>query len=154
MPETNLFLLFTVPLERLAIPYMVTGSVASILYGEPRFTQDVDLVIDLNEGHASQIGKAFPQTEFYCPPEEVIRIEIARQRRGHFNLIHHDTGFKADVYLMGDSELHRWAMPNRRLVKIGSEQLAVARPEYVILRKLEFYREGHSGKHLRDTRPF
>ncbi len=48
MPEANLFLVFLEPLNRAAIPYMVTGSVASLVYGEPRLTHDVDLVVELN----------------------------------------------------------------------------------------------------------
>ena len=48
MPETiDLFLVFIRPLNRLSIPYMVTGSAASMAYGEPRMTHDIDLVVEL-----------------------------------------------------------------------------------------------------------
>ena len=98
MPEANLFLVFLEPLNRAAIPYMVTGSVASLVYGEPRLTHDVDLVVELNISRAGEFAGLFPMEQFYCPPEEVIRIEALRETRGHFNLIHHATGFKADIY--------------------------------------------------------
>jgi hypothetical protein len=66
------------------------------------------------------------------------------------DVIHHETGFKADIYLAGQDELHRWAMERRRQVDVGGETYWVAPVEYVIIRKLEYYKEGHSEKHLRD----
>ena len=75
---------------------MVTGAVAATIYGEPRLTHDIDLVIDLRLQDIEGFVDAFPFEEFYCPPPEVIRLEASRSQRGHFNLIHHDTGLKAD----------------------------------------------------------
>jgi len=93
-----------------------------------------------------------PPEDFYCPPEEVIRIEIAREARGHFNIIHHDTGFKADIYPVGSEDLHKWAIANRRKVVLSGDVIWLAPPEYVIVRKLQFYSEGKSPKHLADIR--
>ncbi len=153
MPGLELFEIFTRPLENLGVSYLVTGAVASIVYGEPRTTHDIDLVLDLHTRDVARLPQAFPPQEFYCPPEEVIRVEIARTDRGHFNLIHHDTGYKADIYLKGGHPLHAWAFPRRRTITLpGGSQMSIAPPEYVILRKLEFYREGRSDKHLRDIR--
>ena len=36
-------------LEHLQIPYLVTGVIASIAYGEPRLTNDIDVVVALRE---------------------------------------------------------------------------------------------------------
>ena len=143
---------FIRPLEERGIVYMITGSVASMVYAEPRATLDVDLVIELPLERAREFLEAFPESEFYRPPLEVVREECARDSRGHFNLIHHDTGFKADVYLAGADPLHRWALENRRRIEHESAPFTLAPPEYVILRKLEFWREGRSDKHLRDIR--
>ena len=101
MPEENLFYLFVSRLNAAHLNYMVTGAVASIIYGEPRLTHDIDIVVEINEDQVDKIVGAFPLEEFYCPPPEVLMLEIKRSRRGHFNLIHHDTGFKADIYLLG-----------------------------------------------------
>ena len=76
----------------------------------------------------------------------------AREQRGHFNLIHSNTGFKADFYTSGRDELHAWAFRNARRMEYRGEPIVVAPPVYVILRKLEYYREGGSDKHLRDIR--
>jgi hypothetical protein len=131
---------------------MVSGSVAVVVYGEPRLTHDVDLVAVLEPQHIAGMAQAFPPADFYCPPEEEIRLEAERDQRGHFNLIHHQTGFKADVYLAGRDPLHAWALARTRRLDIDGEPIVLAPPEYVIVRKLEFFREGGSEKHLRDIR--
>ena len=129
---------------------MITGSVAGVFYGEPRVTHDVDLVLALGPSDAARIAELFPLEEFYCPPEEIIVREVLRAQRGHFNLIHHQSGFKADVYLANRDPFHRWALSERRMVEVEAEPVHLAPLEYVMVRKLEFYREGGSEKHLRD----
>ena len=130
---------------------MVTGSTAGILYGEPRMTHDVDIVVALALTDVDAFVAAFPLVDFYCPPDDVLAIEVKRGQRGHCNLIHHATGFKADIYIAFD-ELHRWALDHRRTLELDGMTLQVAPVEYVIVRKLEYYRDGKSEKHLRDIR--
>jgi hypothetical protein len=55
-----------------------------------------------------------------------------------------------DVYLAGKDPLHRWGLANRKSVQVEDQVVWVAPVEYVILRKLEYYREGQSEKYLRD----
>ena len=132
---------------------MVSGSVASIVYGEPRLTNDIDLVVVLSAAHIQQLAVLFPLDRFYCPPPEVIAAEARRPRRGHLNLIHQDTGLKADLYLAGSEPLQAWGLARRRRVELGPGQsIWIAPPEYVILKKLEYFREGRSEKHLTDIR--
>jgi hypothetical protein len=152
MQEPDPFLVFVEPLNRAGIPYMVTGSIAGIVYGEPRVTHDVDLVVELHVARIESFITLFPLDRFYCPPEAVIRSEVQRETRGHFNLICHANGYKADIYPIGRDPLHAWAMGIRRCVEIGGIEVWLAPPEYVILRKLQFYQEGGSDKHLRDIR--
>ena len=150
MPEHDLIQVFINRLNKLAVQYMVTGAVAATIYGEPRLTHDIDLVIDLRLQDIERFINAFPLEEFYCPPAEVVRLETGRPQRGHFNLIHHETGLKADIYASGRDSLQKWGLANRKAVLIGGENVWLAPPEFVILRKLEYYREGGSEKHLRD----
>jgi hypothetical protein len=141
---------FIEPLESLGLSYAITGSIAAGFYGEPRTTFDVDIVLLLQPGHLALYREAFPEEQFYVPPAEVLMAEATRRTRGSFNLIHHTTGYKADVYIANRDELHQWALRQRRRLRIGGGELWVAPPEYVILRKLEFYREGGGEKHVRD----
>jgi hypothetical protein len=152
MPEAELSLLFVRPLNQLGVRYMVSGSVAAILYGEPRLTHDVDFIVFLRHKDIARLRQAFPQPEFYVPPVEVIAVEMAREQRGHFNVIHADTGFKADFYTAGRDELQAWGFRHVQRKTFRGEPIVVAPPEYVIVRKLEYFREGGSEKHLRDIR--
>lgn len=145
--------LFVARLTATGSPYMVTGATAAILYGQPRVTNALDVVLSLDDAGRTALLRAFPESEFYVPPESVIRAEQARSQRGHFNLIHHASGYKADIYLAGADPLHARALPQRRRVPwTDGLTLDVAPPEYVVLRKLEFYREGRSAKHPADIR--
>lgn len=152
MPEAELSLLFLRPLNKLGVRYIVGGSLASILYGEPRFTNDLDLVVFLRHEDIRRLIEVFPPSEFYVPPEEVIAAEIARPQKGQFNVIHIGTGFKADIYTTGRDDFNAWAFRHASKMDFKGETIAVAPPECVIVRKLEFYREGGSEKHLRDIR--
>ena len=150
MLEAKLYQIFAGNFNRLGIRYMVTGAAASIVYGEPRLTNDIDVVIDFTPAEVEPFFNSFPLEQFYCPPSEIILVEIARSQRGHFNLIHHETGFKADIYTVGRDKLNHWGLNNRKLINLEGDELWLAPVEYVILRKLEYYREGQSEKHLRD----
>lgn len=56
-----------------AIPYMIVGSVGSIVYGEPRMTKDMDIVIAVGPPSAIVFETLFPPDHYYCPPAEVLR---------------------------------------------------------------------------------
>lgn len=153
MPAPDPIWIFIEKLESAKMRYLVTGSIATIFYGQPRLTHDIDLVLHLKTDEVKKLIEVFSLTEFYCPPEEVIHIEMSRRPYGHFNLIHHKTGFKADVYLEGNDPLHQWAFKNKRQISLSdSQSIWLAPPEYLIIRKLEFYREGGSEKHLKDIK--
>ena len=138
------------PLHGTGLPYMITGSVAAIAYGEPRMTNDVDLVLGLSPGDGEKLVTAFPSSEYYVPPLEIIEEERQRPRHGNFNIIHHETGLRADIYLTGDDPLHEWAFARRTRFPIGGDDIWFAPVEYVIVRKLEYFEESASDRHLRD----
>ena len=153
MLEADLFLLFARPLNQANIRYIIGGSVAAIFYGEPRLTHDVDLVVVLTTGDIQRMSQIFPESDFYVPPIEIIAEEVSRGTSGQFNVIHTSTGYKADFYPAGTGDrLNAWGFRNKREIQFEGETLALAPPEYVIVRKLQFFREGGSEKHLRDIR--
>ncbi len=150
--HNNLFNIFIIPFNQASIRYMVTGSVASIMYGEPRMTHDIDLVVMLTHDDIAKLSILFTEDSFYLPPEEVIRIEMARSSRGHFNIIHHETGYKADIYMMGNDPLQMWGFKNSQKLKLNEEYIWLAPPEYVIVKKLSYWKEGGHEKHIQDIR--
>lgn len=152
MREPDLIELFVQPLDRAHLQYLISGSVAAMLYGEPRVTLDIDFVIFLRADDVAQLPNVYPQPEFYLPPLDVIAAEAARETKGHFNVIHPKSGLKADFYTANRDELHVWALRNVREYPIEGRNIRLAPPEYVIVRKLEYFREGGSEKHIRDIR--
>ena len=138
-------------LESASIDYMIVGSVAGTIYGEPRLTHDLDLVISMSSSSASNLLRAFDSNEFYLPPLEIISQEIVRG--GQANLLHHSSGVKVDIMFRkktahGMEEFSR----RRRLEILRGLHAWVAAPEDVIIAKLRYYREGESEKHLKDIR--
>ena len=152
MPVPSPLAPFLEPLERLGLPYCVTGSVAASVYGEPRLTADIDVVLLLKTADIGRLRTVFPDAEYYVPPDETLFAEISRSVRGAFNLIHHASQFKADIYLAAQDPLHDWALKHRRRISLEGGEAWIAPPEYVVLRKLEFLREGGQDKHVRDIR--
>jgi hypothetical protein len=152
MPEPDLFRLFVQPLNEHEIRYSVCGSVAAMLYGEPRFTLDIDMMVMLRREDISRLGSAFPENDFYLPPPEVIASELERGHNAQLNVIHSSSSLKADFFLFTGDPFDLWAYRNSRQYEIEGMSVRVAPPENVIVRKLEYYREGGSDKHLRDIR--
>ena len=131
---------------------MVTGSAAAMVYGEPRMTYDVDIVIEMHLREASSVAQLFPAEEFYVPPPEILEGVFRGTEPGHFNVIHMTTGFKADFYVSRGEALHRWGLDRREKVMVEGEPVWLAPPEYVIIRKLQYFHEGGSEKHIRDIK--
>jgi hypothetical protein len=135
-------------LEGLGLRYFVTGSTVTIFFGEPRFTNDIDVVVDLPPGRIAELCAAFPANEFYLSEEAA---ELAVRRRGQFNVIHPASGLKVDLILPADSPFDRLRFARSQRVRPALEYEAVfSSIEDVILKKMHFYREFGSEKHLRD----
>jgi len=135
-------------LERLNLTYLVTGSMATILYGEPRFTNDIDIVVQLSAKRIGDFVQAFPSDEFYLDDE---RIRQAVESRGQFNVLHPASGLKIDVIIPEMDEFDRSRFTRARRVRPANDYEATfSSAEDVIVKKLQFHAEGGSDKHLRD----
>jgi len=134
--------------EQLQIHYLVTGSVAAMAYGEPRLTNDIDIVAAIDERHIGGLLTAFPADEFYIS-EDMVREAI--HHYGQFNIIHPASGLKVDVIIKKNTpfDISRFRR-TQRIYPAESYQANFAAPEDVIIKKMEYYREGGSEKHLRD----
>jgi hypothetical protein len=136
-------------LENLHIPYLVTGSVAAMAFGEPRMTNDIDIVAAVRYEHVGGLMAAFPEEEFYIS-EEAIRDAIRHQTQ--FNIIHPFSGMKIDIIIRNNTRFNDSRFSRIRRVKAGENfETNFAAPEDIILMKLQYYRDGVSEKHLRDV---
>jgi len=81
-------------LDRIGCARFTNGSVASMVYGEPRFTNDIDIVVRLDERQAHEVAAAFTGDAWYVSLEAAVD---AARRRGMFNVIHVPSGLKVDL---------------------------------------------------------
>jgi hypothetical protein len=127
--------------KRLGVPYMVGGSLASSLHGIPRATQDVDLVLAIQQEDVAGLVAAV-RADFYLD-EEAIRDAI--ERRTSFNLIHLGSFFKADIFVAKDDEVSRLQMARTQRYRLGEgadRELVVASPEDIVAQKLSWFALG------------
>lgn len=148
MNQRDLLAYTLAALDRLAVPYMVVGSFAGYVYGEPRFTQDIDLVLELPVGAVPPFCAAFPSPEFYLS-EKAVRDAI--RSRFQFNVLHPASGNKIDCVFPREDDWGRTQLTRRRREKVLPDvEGYIASPEDIILGKLWYHADGGSDKHLRD----
>ena len=125
-------------LDSLAIPYLVGGSVASMLYGEPRSTLDIDLVIEADIDRVRALVERL-QSDFYAELEDASQ---AVQHGTSFNAIHQPTSTKVDFFIAEKDAQTRRQFERRRTRLIGDTQVAFYAPEDILIRKLIWFRMG------------
>lgn len=153
-PEFDTFLRSVIEtLERLGLPYIIGGSVASSIYGEARSTRDVDVSVVLPLEQVGAFVQAFQSLGYYVFADVIIDAIIAHQP---FNIIDAQSGYKADIFVVDPQHptpLEQQALQRcRRQVydETSGAQAVFYSPEDVIVYKLKYYLEGRMPKHLRD----
>lgn len=138
---------FGVILDDIGIPYLVGGSFASSVHGEPRSTNDIDIVADLHTEHVDPLLSALA-TDYYVS-DDAVRSAVALGERGSqhssFNAIHLSGAIKIDVFIAGTDAFEQERLRSRQPALIPGAMSAtvyVDIPEYILLRKLEWYRRG------------
>ncbi len=148
MEHSELLRYLVAAIERLGLSYMVTGSVATIFFGEPRFTNDIDIVVDLGLEQIPEFCRAFPAPDFYLS-EDAVREAV--QHQAQFNIIHPSSGLKIDVIIPQNTPFNRSRFARATRIKPAEDyEASFASVEDVIIKKMEYFRQGGSEKHLRD----
>jgi hypothetical protein len=127
--------------EALGIQYLVGGSVASSVFGEPRQTIDADLLARLLGRHAGPLVENL-SGEFYADLPAILN---AIQTQGSFNLIHLETAAKVDVFVRWRDPFAQSQFARRQRKSVGQSpplQLFFASPEDTVLAKLDWFRKG------------
>lgn len=149
MSQEEFFTTVVQILNRLNIAYMLTGSVASSFYGEPRSTHDIDFVVVFTSSDAKRLTGSFDQSRYYLSEEA---IGEAITHGDPFNLIDSLTGLKADFWPLKSDSYHQTCFNRRKKHRIFGNDTFVATPEDLILTKLEWYKlSGGSEVQFRDA---
>lgn len=148
MNPPDLFRRLSVLLDGAGIPYMLTGSFASSVYGMGRASQDVDLIIAADEAQVSKLLDLLPANEFYSERDSALQ---ACRRRSMFNLIDNITGLKIDFIFRKVRPFSEEEFRRRRSSLVQDVPLFIASPEDVIVAKLESAKIGGSLRQIEDV---
>jgi hypothetical protein len=144
-------LIVTAVLDRLGIRHTVGGSIAASFAGEPRWTVDIHIVVELDESHVAPLVAAL-EADFYVDAEALRRAVRAHSTT---NLIHQATQLKVDLFIAGGTPLDAQQLDRRLSVALGDgRHLHVHPPEDILLQKLRWFRRGGeaSDRQWRDVR--
>lgn len=125
----------TAVLDTLGIPYAIGGSIASSLYGTVRFTRDADIALYPFPSVADRFCEML-KDQFYISEEAM---QQALSCCGSFSIVHFETAFKIDIFLLGPSDFEQQLLLRSRIVRLGESaegDLCFVSPEDVILLKL------------------
>ena len=137
-------------LSKLNIPYLVTGGVAVLVWGRPRFTADIDLVVEIKREDLSKLQIALKQLS----PEGYIDLDAMKDallHQGEFNFIDGNSGMKVDFWVVTNSVFDQSRLKRRCLKKILDTEVYFTSPEDLILIKLKWYKESESSRQSEDV---
>lgn len=135
MSQQELLARVVTALDAAGIEYMVTGSIASSLQGEPRSTHDIDFVVAVQPSAAKLLVRSFPPPEFYLDEGA---IQEAIDTEGMFNLIAVPEGDKADFWVLTGEPFDQARFGRRYVERVFGLDLKVSSPEDTILQKLRW----------------
>jgi hypothetical protein len=137
-------------LESLSIAYYIGGSVASSLFGESRYTEDLDLIIELVPMKVQPLLAAFLEANFYI--SDLAVAEAVSGRGSSFNVIDHETLEKADLFVAQTTAFAQSKMQRRVQYPLpDGSKLWMTAPEDIVLQKLVWGRGRQSEKQWRDV---
>jgi hypothetical protein len=122
-------------LDKGGIDYMLTGSVASSMMGEPRSTHDIDLIVALSSSAVAVLLEAFPPPDFYLSEASIVE---ALQTQSSFNLLSLSDGEKVDFWILTHDPFDQSRFGRKQIAELTDLRLKVSSAEDIILMKLKW----------------
>lgn len=135
-------------LNKVNIPYMLSGSMALNYYTQPRMTRDIDIVIDLKLKDREDIYNIF-KDDFYI---DLGMIETAIKTSGMFNIIHLDQALKIDFIIRMNTPYRRLEFERRKKIRIDDIEAYIVTIEDLILSKLYWAKDSYSELQVKDVK--
>ena len=136
-------------LDDLKVPYFITGGISVLVWGRPRFTADIDVVVALKPGNIVDLEKAIRKVSPNGYIDRDAMIEALKQC-GEFNFIEPDSGIKVDFWILSDSEFDKSRLKRRTKKKILDKNVFFTSAEDLILIKLKWFKESESDRQRAD----
>jgi len=135
-------------LDKDAVPYMISGSMAMNYYSQPRMTRAIDLVLEIGRGDAARIERLFSK-DYYL---DTSALQSAIGQRSMFNMIHLTHVVKVDCIVRKETEYRRLEFSRRRPVEISGRRVFMVSAEDLLISKLEWASSSRSELQFRDVR--
>jgi hypothetical protein len=148
MSNVDVFRRITAALDRAGIAYMLTGSFASVHYGAPRSTQDIDIVIEADADKLKSFAQSLHRDQYYADINTALE---ALRRESMFNVIDLATGWKIDLILRKSRPFSKEEFGRRHAIDLEGIKVMVASPEDLIIAKLEWAKAGKSQRQIEDA---
>lgn len=148
MNPAEVFRQITNALNLAGIPYMLTGSFASNLYGMGRATQDIDLVISATPDQMAPFLNSLPKSDYYF---DLDAAKDAARRRSMFNVLDMSSGWKIDLIFQKHGPYHQQAFQRRTPAEVDGVPVVAATAEDLIISKLDWARIGESSRQVQDV---
>ena len=137
-------------LERLNIPYIITGGMAVFVWGRPRYTADIDMVVEMQAEKVEDLAEELMKLgETGYVDTEAIR--EALKTEGEFNFVDGTTGMKVDFWILKKEPFDQSRLQRRVAKEVLGEQVYFSSPEDLILMKLLWARDSVSTRQLEDV---
>jgi len=146
----HLLVKITAILDKLAIPYLITGGMAVLVWGRPRFTADVDVVVELKEENLLDLERSLKNLGRSGFIDRMAMRE-ALHHGGEFNFIDSITGVKVDFWMLKNDAFDSSRLGRRVSKDILGKKVYFISPEDLILIKLQWYKESQSSQQLEDV---
>lgn len=135
-------------LEHCRIEYMVVGSVANSAYGDPRATNDIDVVIEATHEQLRCMDEVLRTKDFYFDANES---QSALRQRSMFNIIDMGNGCKVDFIFRKRGAFDDMAFSRKRRTTVQGVEMIVSAPEDVVIAKLSWAKLGESQRQINDV---
>ncbi|MBI2676454.1 MAG: nucleotidyltransferase [Candidatus Yanofskybacteria bacterium] len=149
MEQEKLLLKLGKILGKLKIPYLISGGIAVVVWGRPRFTADIDIVVEISPEKLDALA-----TELLAIDKDVYvdreTMEEALKKAGEFNFIHPASGLKVDFWIFKNDDFDKERMKRRIKKQIAGQKLYFSSPEDLILIKLLWFKDSQSTRQLED----
>ena len=150
MEIEDLLIKITGILKSLEIPYIITGGMAVSVWGRPRYTADIDVVVEIIPQNINSLAKNLlaVDKDVYVSKEAM---QEALEKKGEFNFVHPQSGLKVDFWVVKD-DFEKLKIKRGIYKKIGNKIIHFISPEDLILSKLDWYKLSDSTRQLEDIK--
>lgn len=150
MDFQNLTIKIAKTLEELKIPYAITGGYAVSVWGHPRSTIDIDIIVELFGAKIQNLASALKSLSKFGYVD-IDQMQDALRRKSEFNFIH-ESGIKVDFWVKSDEPFARQELKRRCGKMIGDKKIYFVSPEDLILSKLIWHKKTGSDYQLKDIK--